>query len=63
MKAVICEFLLGLADHGVTGGASYDALVAATAASHGVDLVTGDRRRRPCTSATGFAFTSCSDRA
>jgi len=40
-------FLLGLVDHGISGGASYDALVAATAASHGAELVTFDRRAAP----------------
>lgn len=38
------EFLRRLPDHGISGGAAYDALVAATAASHGADLVTCDRR-------------------
>jgi predicted nucleic acid-binding protein len=41
------EFLLRLPDHGVSGGASYDALVAATAASHGAELATCDRRAAP----------------
>ena len=41
------EFLLHLPDHGVTGGASYDALVAATVASHDAELVTCDRRAAP----------------
>ena len=41
------DFLLRLPDHQVLGGASYDALVAATAASHGVELVTCDRRAAP----------------
>jgi predicted nucleic acid-binding protein len=41
------EFLFGLHDHGVSGGAAYDALVAATVASHGVELVTCDRRAAP----------------
>jgi predicted nucleic acid-binding protein len=41
------EFLLGLPDHGVNGGAAYDALVAATAAGCGVQLVTCDRRALP----------------
>ena len=41
------DFILGLPDHGVTGGAAYDALVAATAAGHGVELVTCDRRALP----------------
>jgi predicted nucleic acid-binding protein len=38
------EFLSGLADNGVSGGAAYDALVAATAADHDAELVTCDRR-------------------
>jgi predicted nucleic acid-binding protein len=37
-------FIVGLVDHGVTGGAAYDALVAATAAGCGADLVSCDRR-------------------
>jgi predicted nucleic acid-binding protein len=41
------HFLRQLPDHGIAGGASYDALVAATAASHGADLVTCDRRATP----------------
>lgn len=41
------RFLMDLVDHGIAGGASYDALVAATAASHGAELVTCDRRAAP----------------
>ena len=41
------EFLLRLPDHEVLGGASYDALVAATAASHRAELATCDRRAAP----------------
>ncbi|MEO7744478.1 MAG: type II toxin-antitoxin system VapC family toxin [Usitatibacter sp.] len=41
------DFILGLADAGVTGGAAYDALVAATAASCDAELVTCDRRALP----------------
>lgn len=40
-------FVLELAANGVTGGAAYDALVAATAAGSGVELVTCDRRALP----------------
>src|SRR6266480_58812 len=40
-------FIFGLPDHGVTGGAAYDALVAATAAGCGAELVTCDRRALP----------------
>ena len=38
------DFILGLPDQGVTGGAAYDALVAATAADAGAKPVTCDRR-------------------
>lgn len=38
------EFVSGLADHGVGGGGVYDALVAATAAAHGAELLSCDRR-------------------
>lgn len=41
------DFLVGLPDHDVTGGAAYDALVAATAANAGCELVTCDRRALP----------------
>ncbi|MBI2969747.1 MAG: type II toxin-antitoxin system VapC family toxin [Gammaproteobacteria bacterium] len=41
------DFILGLPEHGVTGGATYDALVAATAAECGAELVTCDRRALP----------------
>jgi predicted nucleic acid-binding protein len=38
------ELLAGLARAGLSGGSVYDALVGATAARHGVPLVTRDRR-------------------
>jgi predicted nucleic acid-binding protein len=38
------EFVMHLPEHDVSGGAAYDALVAATAAGCGADLVTCDRR-------------------
>ena len=38
------SFVLALPDVGVSGGAAYDALVAATAARHGAELVTCDQR-------------------
>ena len=41
------DFILGLPDREVTGGAAYDALVAATAAGHGAELFTCDRRALP----------------
>jgi predicted nucleic acid-binding protein len=37
-------FVLALPEHDVTGGAAYDALVAATAAASRAELVTCDRR-------------------
>lgn len=41
------DFILGLPDHGVSGGAAYDALVAATAAGCGAELLTCDQRALP----------------
>lgn len=41
------DFVLALPDREVTGGAAYDALVAATAADQGAELVTCDRRAVP----------------
>ena len=41
------DFVLKLPEQGVTGGAAYDALVAATAAGCGAELVTCDRRALP----------------
>lgn len=41
------DFIFGLPDRRVTGGAAYDALVAATAAEHGAEIVTCDRRAVP----------------
>lgn len=40
-------FLLGLPGKGVSGGGAYDALIAATAAGFGAELVTCDRRALP----------------
>ena len=40
-------FVLGLSTNGVTGGAAYDALVAATAAACDAELFTCDRRAAP----------------
>lgn len=47
------EFVLQLPDHGVAGGAVYDALVAATAVANDTELVTCDRRGRPVYEAYG----------
>ena len=41
------DFVLGLPDMEIAGGAAYDALVAATSAACGADLVTCDRRALP----------------
>ena len=41
------DFVLGLAERRVSGGAAYDALVAATVASAGGELVSCDRRALP----------------
>lgn len=38
------DFVFGLPDHGVAGGAAYDALVGATVVHCGAELVTCDRR-------------------
>jgi predicted nucleic acid-binding protein len=38
------EFVLELPDHAVTGGAAYDALIAATAVARSAELITCDRR-------------------
>lgn len=40
------QFVETLPDHGIAGGMAYDALVAATAAAAGAQLVTCDRRAR-----------------
>lgn len=41
------DFVMGLSALGITGGAAYDALVAATAAANGAQIVTCDRRAVP----------------
>lgn len=46
-EAAYRQFILGLTERGISGGAAYDALVAATAAAHGAELVTCDRRALP----------------
>jgi predicted nucleic acid-binding protein len=46
-EAAYKDFILGLPDQGVTGGAAYDALVAATAAGCEAELITCDRRALP----------------
>jgi predicted nucleic acid-binding protein len=41
------DFVFRLPEYGISGGAAYDALVAATAASHDAELFTCDRRAVP----------------
>jgi predicted nucleic acid-binding protein len=41
------EFIMSLPELGITGGAVYDALVAATAIAHSAELVSCDRRAVP----------------
>jgi predicted nucleic acid-binding protein len=41
------DFVFGLAEAGIAGGAAYDALIAATAARSNAELVTCDRRALP----------------
>ena len=41
------DFILGLPDRQIAGGAAYDALVAATAMANDAELVTCDRRAIP----------------
>jgi len=43
-RSFLQDFVLGLPDRAVTGGAAYDALVAATAAASGAEVFTCDRR-------------------
>jgi predicted nucleic acid-binding protein len=50
------EFVLGLAERELTGGASYDALVAATAAAAGAELLTFDRRAAAVYEIYGIEF-------
>ena len=50
------EFVLGLVDRGITGGAVYDALVAATASASRGELVTCDRRAAGVYDTYGIRF-------
>jgi predicted nucleic acid-binding protein len=47
-----------LADAGVSGGATYDGLIALTALEHDLELVTRDRRAQRTYRALGVRFTS-----
>jgi len=50
------DFVLGLTTQGITGGAAYDALVAATAAAAHAELVTCDRRAAGVYDSYGVRF-------
>jgi predicted nucleic acid-binding protein len=51
------EFVLSLPGHGLTGGAVYDALIAATASEHRAELLTCDRRASATYERLGARFT------
>lgn len=51
------DLVSALARHGVSGGAVYDGLVAATAVQHDLHLVTRDRRARTTYDALGVGYT------
>jgi predicted nucleic acid-binding protein len=50
------RFLFELPERGVAGGAVYDALIAATAAEHGVELLSCDRRAASTYERYGISF-------
>lgn len=50
------EVVATLGSAGIRGGAVYDGLVAAVAKSHGLTLVTADRRARPTYDAVGVTY-------
>jgi len=50
------RFLLELPERGIAGGAVYDALVAATAAEHDLELLSCDRRAAATYERYGVAF-------
>ncbi|MDN5931564.1 MAG: PIN domain-containing protein [Pseudonocardia sp.] len=51
----LCPLLERLAAAGISGGATYDALIAATVWAAGATLVTGDRRAAPTYAKIGVA--------
>jgi predicted nucleic acid-binding protein len=51
------RFLFELPERGISGGAVYDALIAATAAAHGVELLSCDRRAAANYERYGVSFT------
>lgn len=50
------DYVARMAERDVSGGASYDALVALTAAEHGHELVTRDRRAETTYKRLGVAY-------
>ena len=50
------DFVLSLPERGITGGAAYDALVAATVAEHGHELLSCDRRAAATYERYGIRF-------
>lgn len=50
------SLVAGLAQHGVSGGAAYDALVGATALAHDAELLTSDRRARTTYDGLGVRY-------
>jgi predicted nucleic acid-binding protein len=51
------RFVFELPERGIAGGAVYDALIAATAAEHGAELVSCDRRAAASYERYGISFT------
>ena len=51
------DFVFRLSERGITGGAAYDALVAATAVAYSADLITCDRRAAPTYERLGVRVT------
>jgi predicted nucleic acid-binding protein len=50
------QFLVSLPEHGISGGAAYDALVAATTAEHDLTLLSCDRRAAVTYESYGIRF-------
>jgi len=55
-RTKMSQFVARAAGAGIVGGASYDALVALTAAEHGEELLTRDRRAVPTYKKLGIAY-------
>jgi predicted nucleic acid-binding protein len=52
-SAEVLPTLRSLARHDIAGGATYDAMIAATSLAHGLVLLSMDRRARPAYDAVG----------